>query len=124
MPPPAHFIVTPWVRKSVAQPSHHHAAGAIADAQGHPDQCAPRIGGAGRGEGVSGGNLFGRRPGAYPGAAQRVPGRGVLPDRGVEPGNVAAFLAAGAAFVRIARTVDEKRIAAGDRASIEARRAG
>ena len=53
--------------------------------------------------------------------------RSVLPDvafcptGGVEPGNVAAYLAAGAAFVGMGGAlVDEKRIAAGDRAAIEA----
>jgi 2-dehydro-3-deoxyphosphogluconate aldolase/(4S)-4-hydroxy-2-oxoglutarate aldolase len=41
------------------------------------------------------------------------------PTGGVEPGNVAAYLAAGAAFVGMGGAlVDEKRIAAGDRAAI------
>jgi 2-dehydro-3-deoxyphosphogluconate aldolase / (4S)-4-hydroxy-2-oxoglutarate aldolase len=43
------------------------------------------------------------------------------PTGGVEPGNVAAYLAAGAAFVGMGGAlVDEKRIAAGDRGAIEA----
>jgi 2-dehydro-3-deoxyphosphogluconate aldolase/(4S)-4-hydroxy-2-oxoglutarate aldolase len=43
------------------------------------------------------------------------------PTGGVEPGNVAAYLAAGAAFVGMGGAlVDEKRIVAGDRAAIEA----
>jgi len=43
------------------------------------------------------------------------------PTGGVEPGNVAAYLAAGAAFVGMGGAlVDERRIAAGDRAAIEA----
>jgi 2-dehydro-3-deoxyphosphogluconate aldolase / (4S)-4-hydroxy-2-oxoglutarate aldolase len=43
------------------------------------------------------------------------------PTGGVEPGNVEAYLTAGAAFVGIGGAlVDEKRIAAGDRAAIEA----
>ena len=43
------------------------------------------------------------------------------PTGGVEPGNVGAYLAAGAAFVGMGGAlVDEKRIAAGDRAAIEA----
>ena len=53
--------------------------------------------------------------------------RSVLPDvafcptGGVEPGNVAAYLEAGAAFVGMGGAlVDERRIAAGDRAAIEA----
>jgi 2-dehydro-3-deoxyphosphogluconate aldolase/(4S)-4-hydroxy-2-oxoglutarate aldolase len=49
------------------------------------------------------------------------PGLAFCPTGGVEPGNVAAYLAAGAAFVGIGGAmVDEKRIAAGDRAAIEA----
>jgi len=41
------------------------------------------------------------------------------PTGGVEPGNVGAFLAAGAAFVGMGGAlVDEKRVAAGDRAAI------
>jgi 2-dehydro-3-deoxyphosphogluconate aldolase/(4S)-4-hydroxy-2-oxoglutarate aldolase len=43
------------------------------------------------------------------------------PTGGVGPGDVATYLAAGAAFVGIGGAlVDEKRIAAGDRAAIEA----
>ncbi len=43
------------------------------------------------------------------------------PTGGVEPGNVAAYLSAGAAFVGMGGAlVDESRIAAGDRAAIEA----
>jgi 2-dehydro-3-deoxyphosphogluconate aldolase/(4S)-4-hydroxy-2-oxoglutarate aldolase len=43
------------------------------------------------------------------------------PTGGVEPGNVSAYLAAGAAFVGIGGAlVDQTRIAAGDRAAIEA----
>jgi 2-dehydro-3-deoxyphosphogluconate aldolase/(4S)-4-hydroxy-2-oxoglutarate aldolase len=43
------------------------------------------------------------------------------PTGGVEPGNVAAYLAAGAAFVGMGGAlVDERRIAAGDRAAIVA----
>ena len=43
------------------------------------------------------------------------------PTGGVEPSNVAAYLAAGAAFVGMGGAlVDERRIAAGDRAAITA----
>lgn len=44
----------------------------------------------------------------------------LCPTGGVEPGNVGAYLSAGAAFVGIGGAlVDEKRIAAGDRAAIQ-----
>ncbi len=53
--------------------------------------------------------------------ASVFPGVSFCPTGGVEPGNVAAYLAAGAAFVGMGGgLVDEKRIAAGDRAAIEA----
>ena len=43
------------------------------------------------------------------------------PTGGVEPGNVAAYLTAGAAFVGIGGAlVDQTRIAAGDRTAIKA----
>ena len=49
------------------------------------------------------------------------PGVAFCPTGGVEPGNVATYLAAGAAFVGIGGAmVDEKRIAAGDRDAIQA----
>jgi 2-dehydro-3-deoxyphosphogluconate aldolase/(4S)-4-hydroxy-2-oxoglutarate aldolase len=53
--------------------------------------------------------------------ASVFPGVAFCPTGGVEPGNVAAYLAAGAAFVGMGGgLVDEKRIAAGDRGAIEA----
>jgi 2-dehydro-3-deoxyphosphogluconate aldolase/(4S)-4-hydroxy-2-oxoglutarate aldolase len=53
--------------------------------------------------------------------ASVFPGVAFCPTGGVEPGNVGAFLAAGAAFVGMGGAlVDEMRIAAGDRAAIEA----
>jgi len=49
------------------------------------------------------------------------PGVAFCPTGGVEPGNVAAYLAAGAAFVGMGGAlVDEARIAAGDRDAIQA----
>ena len=58
----------------------------------------------------------GWRAGAYPRAASVLPDVAFCPTGGVEPGNVAAYLAAGAAFVGMGgELVDEKRIAAGDR---------
>ena len=50
-----------------------------------------------------------------------LPDVAFCPTGGVEPANVAAYLAAGAAFVGMGGAlVDEKRIAAGDRGAIEA----
>jgi 2-dehydro-3-deoxyphosphogluconate aldolase/(4S)-4-hydroxy-2-oxoglutarate aldolase len=60
-------------------------------------------------------------PGHLRALASVFPGVAFCPTGGVEPGNVAAYLAAGAAFVGMGGAlVDEKRIAAGDRAAIEA----
>ena len=60
-------------------------------------------------------------PGHIKALASVFPGVAFCPTGGVEPGNVAAFLAAGAAFVGMGGAlVDEKRIAAGDRAAIQA----
>ncbi|HEX7198749.1 MAG TPA: 2-dehydro-3-deoxyphosphogluconate aldolase, partial [Dongiaceae bacterium] len=51
--------------------------------------------------------------------ASVFPGVAFCPTGGVEPGNVASYLAAGAAFVGMGGgLVDERRIAAGDRAAI------
>jgi 2-dehydro-3-deoxyphosphogluconate aldolase/(4S)-4-hydroxy-2-oxoglutarate aldolase len=53
--------------------------------------------------------------------ASVFPGVAFCPTGGVEPGNIAAYLAAGAAFVGIGGAlVDEKKIAAGDRDAITA----
>lgn len=60
-------------------------------------------------------------PGHIKALASVFPGVAFCPTGGVEPGNVAAFLAAGAAFVGMGGAlVDEARIAAGDQAAIAA----
>ncbi|MCC6718430.1 MAG: bifunctional 4-hydroxy-2-oxoglutarate aldolase/2-dehydro-3-deoxy-phosphogluconate aldolase [Acetobacteraceae bacterium] len=60
-------------------------------------------------------------PGHIKALASVFPGVAFCPTGGVEAGNVAAYLAAGAAFVGMGGAlVDERRIAAGDRAAIAA----
>ena len=60
-------------------------------------------------------------PGHIKALASVCPGVVFCPTGGVEPGNVATYLASGAAFVGIGGAlVDEKRVAAGDRAAIQA----
>jgi 2-dehydro-3-deoxyphosphogluconate aldolase / (4S)-4-hydroxy-2-oxoglutarate aldolase len=60
-------------------------------------------------------------PGHIKALASVFPGVAFCPTGGVETGNVVAYLAAGAAFVGMGGAlVDEARIAAGDRAAIEA----
>jgi 2-dehydro-3-deoxyphosphogluconate aldolase/(4S)-4-hydroxy-2-oxoglutarate aldolase len=59
-------------------------------------------------------------PGHIKALCSVFPGVAFCPTGGVEAGNLAAFLAAGAAFVGMGGAlVDEKRIAAGDRAAIQ-----
>jgi 2-dehydro-3-deoxyphosphogluconate aldolase/(4S)-4-hydroxy-2-oxoglutarate aldolase len=60
-------------------------------------------------------------PGHIKALASVFPGVAFCPTGGVEPGNIAAYLAAGAAFVGVGGAlVDDARIAAGDREAIEA----
>ena len=60
-------------------------------------------------------------PGHIKALASVFPDVAFCPTGGVEPGNVAAYLSAGAAFVGMGGAlVDEKRIAAGDKAAIQA----
>ena len=71
------------------------------------------------GEGVPG--ILCRRTAAYPRLHSVLPDVAFCPTGGIEPGNVAAYLAAGAASVGMGGAlVDERRIAAGDRPAIEA----
>ena len=59
-------------------------------------------------------------PGHIKALVSVFPGVAFCPTGGVEPGNFAAYLAAGAAFVGIGGAlVDERRIDAGDRAAIQ-----
>jgi 2-dehydro-3-deoxyphosphogluconate aldolase/(4S)-4-hydroxy-2-oxoglutarate aldolase len=59
-------------------------------------------------------------PGFVRSLASVFPGVAFCPTGGVDPGNVAAYLSAGAAFVGMGGAlVDEKRIAAGDRDAIQ-----
>jgi 2-dehydro-3-deoxyphosphogluconate aldolase/(4S)-4-hydroxy-2-oxoglutarate aldolase len=60
-------------------------------------------------------------PGHIRALASVLPEVAFCPTGGVDPGNFAAYLTAGAAFVGMGGAlVDEKRIAAGDRGAIEA----
>jgi 2-dehydro-3-deoxyphosphogluconate aldolase/(4S)-4-hydroxy-2-oxoglutarate aldolase len=60
-------------------------------------------------------------PGHIRALASVFPGVALCPTGGIEPHDVGAYLAAGAAFVGMGGAlVDERRIAAGDRTAIEA----
>ncbi len=115
----AAFIVAPWVDPSLAEPCREAGALLMLGAVTPTEVRAALAAGA---EVVK----------VFPAASVGGPGhiralRSVFPDvafcptGGVEPGNLAAYLAAGATFVGMGGAlVDEGRIAAGDRAAIEA----
>jgi len=114
----ARFIVAPWVDATLAEPCG--AAGAVLML----GALTPTEVRAALGAGADVVKVFPASSVGGPGHIRAL--RSVFPDvafcptGGVEPGNVAAYLAAGAAFVGIGGAlVDEKRIAAGDRAAIE-----
>ncbi len=115
----ARFIVAPWVDAALAEPCR------AADAALMLGALTPTEVRAALGAGADVVKVF---PASSVGGPAHIRAlRSVFPDvafcptGGVEPGNVAAYLAAGAAFVGIGGAlVDEKRIAAGDRAAIEA----
>jgi 2-dehydro-3-deoxyphosphogluconate aldolase/(4S)-4-hydroxy-2-oxoglutarate aldolase len=115
----ARFIVAPWVDPALAAPCRDAGALLMLGAMTPTEVRAARAAGA---EVVK---IF---PAASAGGPAHIkalasvfPGVPFCPTGGVEPGNVAAYLAAGAAFVGMGgNLVDEARIAAGDRAAITA----
>jgi 2-dehydro-3-deoxyphosphogluconate aldolase/(4S)-4-hydroxy-2-oxoglutarate aldolase len=115
----ARFIVAPWVDASLAAPCRSTGALLMLGALTPTEVRAALAAGA---------NVVKVFPAASAGGPAHVRAlRSVFPDAafcptgGVEPGNVAVYLTAGAAFVGMGGAlVDEKRIAAGDRAAIEA----
>jgi 2-dehydro-3-deoxyphosphogluconate aldolase/(4S)-4-hydroxy-2-oxoglutarate aldolase len=114
----AAFVVAPWVDPALVEPCREAGAllmlGAVT-----PTEVRSAL--------AAGADVVKVFPAASVGGPGHIRAlRSVFPDvafcptGGVEPGNVAAYLAAGAAFVGMGGAlVDEKRIAAGDRAAIE-----
>jgi 2-dehydro-3-deoxyphosphogluconate aldolase / (4S)-4-hydroxy-2-oxoglutarate aldolase len=115
----ARFIVAPWVDAALAAPCRSAAALLMLGALTPTEVRAALAAGA---------DVVKVFPASSAGGPAHIRALGsVFPDvafcptGGVEFGNVAAYLAAGAAFVGMGGAlVDEKRIAAGDRATIEA----
>jgi 2-dehydro-3-deoxyphosphogluconate aldolase / (4S)-4-hydroxy-2-oxoglutarate aldolase len=115
----ARFIVAPWIDASLAAPCHAADAVLMLGAL-TPTEVRAAV--------AAGADVVKIFPASSAGGPSHIRAlRSVLPDvafcptGGVEPGNVAAYLAAGAAFVGMGGAlVDERRIAAGDRAAIEA----
>lgn len=115
----AAFIVAPWTDPSLAAPCREHGAALMLGAVTPTEVRAALAAGA---------DVVKIFPASSAGGPSHIRAlRSVLPDvafcptGGIAPKDVAAYLAAGAAFVGMGGAlVDEARIAAGDRAAIEA----
>jgi 2-dehydro-3-deoxyphosphogluconate aldolase/(4S)-4-hydroxy-2-oxoglutarate aldolase len=115
----ARFIVAPWVDPSLAAPCRSANAVLMLGALTPTEVRAALAAGA---EVVK---IFPASSAGGPAHIRALhsvlPGVAFCPTGGVDPNNVDAYLTAGAAFVGMGGAlVDEKRIAAGDRAAIEA----
>ena len=115
----ARFIVAPWVDPALAEPCQDAGAALMLGALTPTEVRAALHAGA---------NVVKIFPASSAGGPAHIralvsvfPNVAFCPTGGIEPGNVAAYLTAGAAFVGMGGAlVDEKRILAGDRAAIEA----
>jgi 2-dehydro-3-deoxyphosphogluconate aldolase / (4S)-4-hydroxy-2-oxoglutarate aldolase len=115
----ARFLVAPWVDPTLSAPCRAAEAALMLGALTPTEVRAALAAGADVVKIFPASSLGG--PAHIKALASVFPGVAFCPTGGVEPGNVAAYLAAGAAFVGMGGAlVDEKRIAAGDRAAIEA----
>jgi 2-dehydro-3-deoxyphosphogluconate aldolase/(4S)-4-hydroxy-2-oxoglutarate aldolase len=113
----ARFIVAPWVDPALAAPCREAGAALMLGALTPTEVRAALAAGSDVVKVFPAASAGG--PGHLKALASVFPGVAFCPTGGVEPGNVAAYLAAGAAFVGMGGAlVDEKRIAAGDRAAI------
>ena len=115
----ARFIVAPWVDDTLADPCGAFGAVLMLGALTPTEVRAARAAGADVVKVFPASSAGG--PAHIRALASVFPDVAFCPTGGVEPGNVAAYLSAGAAFVGIGGAlVDEKRVATGDRAAIEA----
>lgn len=115
----AKFIVAPWVDATLSAPCQDYGAALMLGAMTPSEVRAALAGGADVVKIFPASSAGG--PGHIKSLASVFPGVAFCPTGGVDPGNVATYLAAGAAFVGMGgNLVDEKRIAAGDRAAITA----
>jgi 2-dehydro-3-deoxyphosphogluconate aldolase/(4S)-4-hydroxy-2-oxoglutarate aldolase len=115
----AKFIVAPWVDASLSAPCRAHGAALMLGA------ITPTEVRAALAAGTDVVKIFPANSAGGPGHIKALcsvfPGVAFCPTGGVDPSNVETYLKAGAAFVGMGgNLVDEKRIAAGDRAAIEA----
>lgn len=114
----ARFIVAPWIDPALAPPCREHGAALMLGAM-TPSEVRAAI--------AAGADVVKIFPASSAGGPSHIKAlRSVLPSvafcptGGIAPKDVPAYLAAGAAFVGMGGAlVDERRIAAGDRAAIE-----
>ena len=115
----ARFIVAPWVDPTLSAPCRAAGATLMLGALTPTEVRAALAAGADVVKIFPASSVGG--PAHIKALASVLPHVAFCPTGGVAPGNVAAYLAAGAAFVGMGGAlVDEKRIAAGDRAAIQA----
>ncbi|MDB5402217.1 MAG: 2-dehydro-3-deoxyphosphogluconate aldolase [Rhodopila sp.] len=115
----ARFIVAPWIDPTLSEPCRRTGATLMLGALTPTEVRAALTAGADVVKIFPASSTGG--PAHIKALASVFPGVAFCPTGGVEPGNVAAYLSAGAAFVGMGGAlVDEKRIAAGDRTAIQA----
>jgi 2-dehydro-3-deoxyphosphogluconate aldolase/(4S)-4-hydroxy-2-oxoglutarate aldolase len=115
----ARFLVAPWVDPALGPPCREAGALLMLGAMTPSEVRAALAAGSDVVKVFPASSAGG--PGHVKALRSVFPGVDFCPTGGVEPDNVATYLAAGAAFVGMGGAlVDEKRIAAGDRAAIEA----
>jgi 2-dehydro-3-deoxyphosphogluconate aldolase/(4S)-4-hydroxy-2-oxoglutarate aldolase len=115
----AKFIVAPWLDPALAEPCRTAKAALILGAVTPTEVRAALAAGADAVKIFPAASVGG--PGHIKALVSVFPGVAFCPTGGVELGNFAAYLAAGAAFVGIGGAlVDERRIDAGERETIQA----
>jgi len=115
----AKFIVAPWVDPVLREPCRAANAALILGAVTPSEVRAALLAGADTVKIFPAASVGG--PGHIKALVSVFPNVAFCPTGGVEPGNFATYLAAGAAFVGIGGAlVDERRIDAGDRDAIQA----
>jgi 2-dehydro-3-deoxyphosphogluconate aldolase/(4S)-4-hydroxy-2-oxoglutarate aldolase len=114
----ARFIVAPWVDPTLSAPCRSAGAALLLGAVTPTEVRAALAAGADGVKIFPASSVGG--PGHINALASVFPGVAFCPTGGVDPANFTAYLAAGSAFVGMGGAlVDEKRIAAGDRAAIQ-----
>jgi len=114
----ARFIVAPWVDPTLSAPCQQANATLMLGAVTPTEVRAALTAGADVVKVFPAASVGG--PAHIKALASVLPDVSFCPTGGVEPGNLAAYLAAGAAFVGMGGAlVDERRIAAGDRGTIQ-----